>query len=663
MSKQSERHRRAAIANAWSVALLAALAWCMVTTSAVAMPPPCEDSGDCDSDGFRDLCEIWFCDGSPGCSDCNTNEIPDECDIAKGTSTDFNTNGIPDECEATGACCLEDYTCQQVIAAECNILGGEYLGVESSCEECPEPPQECVCHEDVTEACETVDGAEVDFGIPAASLGYCLFVDDCGDGEYCSDDGYCADIFSGERQVPDFECRLECYLGTGETPEGLTSLGDTGSAWFEIGTWDVTCFILSYYGEPRDAGSDGFVVLDSCSFSVTVEDGCSTPPPPPPPPPPPGPCPDEDGDGVCDIYDKCPETPEGAEVNGFGCSCHQLDDDEDGVNNCDDLCPETPAGEAVNADGCSCSQLDDDDDGIDNCADRCPGTDDTLDTDEDGVPDCLDNCPAVPNEDQADADGDGIGDACDNCPDVVNPINPLTGEQNDDDGDGVGDACDNCPADMNDDQTDADGDGLGDICDDCDLGENIDSDGDGVYDPCDLCPDVADSTNADVDGDLIGDVCDNCPEDANPEQEDVDTDGVGCACDNCPDVPNPDQADADGDGVGDVCDNCPDAANPNQVDGDGDGVGDTCDNCPDVINPDQADADTDGIGDSCEEEELPEASEEAGAQPLAPADGEAVAVAGGGGGAACGIFNGVALIGLPLYLLGWMSARSSRRRL
>ena len=35
-----------------------------------------------------------------GIGDCNGNLIPDECDIANGTSLDDNGNGIPDECEA-----------------------------------------------------------------------------------------------------------------------------------------------------------------------------------------------------------------------------------------------------------------------------------------------------------------------------------------------------------------------------------------------------------------------------------------------------------------------------------------------------------------------------------------------------------------------------------
>jgi len=46
-----------------------------------------------------------------GCTDCNTNGVPDDCDIADGSSEDLNTNGIPDECEVVApvldavACC------------------------------------------------------------------------------------------------------------------------------------------------------------------------------------------------------------------------------------------------------------------------------------------------------------------------------------------------------------------------------------------------------------------------------------------------------------------------------------------------------------------------------------------------------------------------------
>jgi hypothetical protein len=69
---------------------------------------------DCDNDGLGDLCAIslgvsFDCNsnGIPDdCEvavlDCNSNGVPDDCDIAGGTSTDFNANLVPDECEGTG---------------------------------------------------------------------------------------------------------------------------------------------------------------------------------------------------------------------------------------------------------------------------------------------------------------------------------------------------------------------------------------------------------------------------------------------------------------------------------------------------------------------------------------------------------------------------------
>lgn len=260
---------------------------------------------------------------------------------------------------------------------------------------------------------------------------------------------------------------------------------------------------------------------------------------------------------------------------------------------------------------------DDDGDGVCNDNDNCISVPnpDQADSDGDGLGDACDNCPVDANTNQADADGDGVGDLCDNCPAVINPINPLTGQQNDDDGDDIGDACDNCPQDSNENQSDDDGDGLGDICDDCDLGPNTDADGDGVYDPCDLCPSAPDSTNADSDGDMIGNVCDNCPT----------------------------------------------VANTGQADGDNDTVGDACDNCPTVANPGQEDANNDGEGDACEPEPPAPVNENSAAQPVIDVN-QGQGAGPGGGGAGCGIFNGVALIALPLFLAAWMGVRLHSRR-
>lgn len=49
-------------------------------------------SADCNANGIPDDCEL-------GPNDCNANGVPDECDLADGTSADCNGNAIPDDCE------------------------------------------------------------------------------------------------------------------------------------------------------------------------------------------------------------------------------------------------------------------------------------------------------------------------------------------------------------------------------------------------------------------------------------------------------------------------------------------------------------------------------------------------------------------------------------
>jgi hypothetical protein len=53
---------------------------------------------DCNGNGIPDSCD--FDDGTS--SDCNGNGTPDECDIADQSSADINANGTPDDCECIG---------------------------------------------------------------------------------------------------------------------------------------------------------------------------------------------------------------------------------------------------------------------------------------------------------------------------------------------------------------------------------------------------------------------------------------------------------------------------------------------------------------------------------------------------------------------------------
>ena len=68
------------------------------------IPNSCEIAAgalDCNGNGIPDACDVL----SGGASvDCNANGIPDSCDIASGASMDCNSNAIPDSCDiATGA--------------------------------------------------------------------------------------------------------------------------------------------------------------------------------------------------------------------------------------------------------------------------------------------------------------------------------------------------------------------------------------------------------------------------------------------------------------------------------------------------------------------------------------------------------------------------------
>lgn len=75
--------------------------------------------GECNNNGIIDACEVacdistlgLSCGGDPSycttngamcgfASDCNTNAVPDECDIATSSSEDCNEDGVPDECQA-----------------------------------------------------------------------------------------------------------------------------------------------------------------------------------------------------------------------------------------------------------------------------------------------------------------------------------------------------------------------------------------------------------------------------------------------------------------------------------------------------------------------------------------------------------------------------------
>jgi len=107
---------------------------------------PCDVSGcgqsqDCSGNGVPDECE----------PDCNTNGVADSCDILGGTSQDCSSNGVPDECEPDcntngepDSCDIlagtsNDCNCTHV-PDECDVAGGtsddcNTNGIPDECEE------------------------------------------------------------------------------------------------------------------------------------------------------------------------------------------------------------------------------------------------------------------------------------------------------------------------------------------------------------------------------------------------------------------------------------------------------------------------------------------------------------------------------------------------
>ncbi len=409
---------------------------------------------DCDGDGVIDDIELDQCEGEPGCSDCNQNGVPDECEL-EGM---YQASSGPLGPIGTGSNQTFQLTHPPVAFSDVTLTFSAVADLSSSSE------------------CIVVRIDDVELGCVFSNTG-----GDCSDIPDTDQLIIPSEIYNSARQEGDVVFTL---LGTLEmNPYLCTSHVD---------------LTLSYSTSAGDCNGneipdgceldwDGDTVIDACDNCLLLPNLMQS---------------DPDGDGLGSACDNCPDT-----VN-----LAQLDSDEDGVGNvCDNCVLDVNSDQSdvdLDAWGDACdncvstwnlSQADADFDLQGDACDNCPASwnADQEDTDQDGHGDACDNCVDEFNPDQMDSDSNGYGDACDsdndgdlildeddNCPVIHN-----VGQQ-DDDGDLVGNACDNCPQHSNINQSDADHDGIGDACDNCPYTPNHvqeDGDQDGIGDVCDAC--------------------------------------------------------------------------------------------------------------------------------------------------------------------------------
>jgi len=136
-------------------------------------------SKDCNDNGRPDECE----------PDCNENYVADSCDISAGTSEDCDSNGVPDECEPD---CNDNS-----VADECDVIGGTSDDCNENYvpDEC-EPGWDQDCNDNyLPDLCDIFDGISADCNANAVP-------DECdiaaGTSEDCTENG-----------VPD-ECERDC---------------------------------------------------------------------------------------------------------------------------------------------------------------------------------------------------------------------------------------------------------------------------------------------------------------------------------------------------------------------------------------------------------------------------------------------------------------------
>lgn len=375
------------------------------------VPDPCEiaaGAADCDEDGVPDDCEadtdedgvIDDCDRCVGDNallekPCDSVKDADDCktgvfECSKGTLVctdgveldDVDSDGdgvydcndlcpgtppgvevLPDGCRAAGACCFQANICfDDVIADECELIGGAFLGHGLTCDgdgdldtfagcadDCPldsakHEPGQCGCgspdtNSDGDSKADCVDGCPND---PLKTApGEC----GCGSPDVDTD---------GDGAL---DCEDACPADPAKTSPGICGCGRSD------GDTDGDDTVDCQDECPTDPNK---IVPGSC--------GCGHPDV------------DSDGDGALDCDDDCPQDSTKITPGVCGCGIPDINTDGDAKLDCEDGCPLDPAKIALGECGCNVADVDLDDDEVVDCKDQCPGTPADEEVDETGCP-------------------------------------------------------------------------------------------------------------------------------------------------------------------------------------------------------------------------------------------------------------------------------------
>ncbi len=320
------------------------------------------DQADNDGDGIGNKCE----------PDCNTNGVPDEEDIAGGTSQDCNDTGVPDECEI-----------QREFYFASNNLGAIGSGTSRSVT-IVAPPEaagnvliEISAIADLSDANEYLD-VSIN-GTPVGRVFDSTFHD-------CP-----ATADSDQIVLP---------------PSAWNDAAGSGDALITIMPSSTVSYYTCQYGALLTVSVRYPLFSSGDCNENSVPDECE---------------PDSDGDRVIDVCDNCP-----AATN-----LDQVDQDDDGLGDACDNCPQDYNSAQYDHDGdgvgtvcdncyfiANPDQADADQDMAGDACDVCPNDADD-DADGDSVCGDVDNCPTLTNPDQADEDADHVGNVCDACPHTV----------------------------------------------------------------------------------------------------------------------------------------------------------------------------------------------------------------------------------------------------